>query len=117
MPGPVDLYHCAMFDMSGLVDDPGGLVLVLLIVAFVVTLAVAGYLLIRLLFKFRLVHSQLMPLGGKLAFWAALAYTLLPIDMLPDPLLLDDIGVLALAVAYINHLALSRQPASEIEAD
>jgi uncharacterized membrane protein YkvA (DUF1232 family) len=104
-----------MFDMSGLVDDPGGPVVVLLIVAFVISLVVAGFFLIRLLTKFRLVHSGLMPLGGRLAFWAAVAYTVLPLDLLPDPLLLDDIGVLALAVAYINHLVSSRQPADYLD--
>ncbi len=104
-----------MFDLSGLFDDPGGSMVVLLIVAFVVSVAVAGFFLIRLLLKFRLVHHHLMPLGGKLAFWAAVAYTVLPLDVLPDPLLLDDIGVLALAVAYINYLASSRQPADELD--
>lgn len=104
-----------MFDLSGLLDDTGGVVLVLLIIAFVAMLAVAAYYFIRLVTRFRLVHSQMMPLGGKLAFWAAVAYTVLPLDLLPDPLLLDDIGVLALAVAYINYLASSRQPVDDLD--
>jgi uncharacterized membrane protein YkvA (DUF1232 family) len=104
-----------MFDLSGLFDDPGGPLVALLIIAFLVSLVVAGFFLVRLLLKFRLVHHHLMPLGGRLAFWAAVAYTVLPLDVLPDPLLLDDIGVLALAVAYINHLASSRRPADELD--
>ncbi|NUT32119.1 MAG: DUF1232 domain-containing protein, partial [Hamadaea sp.] len=36
--------------------------------------------------------------GGKIAFWGALAYTILPIDLLPDPIYLDDMGVLGLAL-------------------
>ncbi|EEP73000.1 hypothetical protein MCAG_03327 [Micromonospora sp. ATCC 39149] len=42
--------------------------------------------------------------GGKVAFWGALAYTILPIDVLPDPIYLDDIGVLAAALLYLNRL-------------
>ncbi len=77
---------------------------VLVVIAIIVMVVVAAVFVIRLLAKFRVVHSDLMPLGGKVAFWAALAYTLLPIDLLPDPLLLDDIGALALALVYINNL-------------
>ncbi len=77
---------------------------VVAVIAVVAMVVVAGFFVLRLLAKFRVVHSDLMPLGGKLAFWAALAYTLLPIDLLPDPLLLDDIGALAMALVYINSL-------------
>ncbi len=77
---------------------------VVAVVAVIVMVVVAGFFVLRLLAKFRIVHSDLMPLGGKLAFWAALGYTLLPIDLLPDPLLLDDIGALVLALMYINGL-------------
>lgn len=46
--------------------------------------------------------------GGKVAFWGALAYTIFPIDVLPDPIYLDDIGVLAAALLYLGRLARSR---------
>ncbi|MFC8848780.1 MULTISPECIES: YkvA family protein [unclassified Micromonospora] len=42
--------------------------------------------------------------GGKVAFWGALAYTIFPIDVLPDPIYLDDIGVLAAALLYLGRL-------------
>lgn len=77
---------------------------VLVVIAVIIMVVVAAVFVLRLLMKFRVVHSDMMPLGGKVAFWAALAYTLLPIDVLPDPLLLDDIGALALALVYINSL-------------
>ena len=49
--------------------------------------------------------------GGKVAFWAALIYTILPIDLLPDPIYLDDMGVLGLALVYMTHLLRKRKAA------
>ncbi|NUT32853.1 MAG: DUF1232 domain-containing protein, partial [Hamadaea sp.] len=46
--------------------------------------------------------------GGKIAFWGALAYTILPIDLLPDPIYLDDMGVLGLALLYLTNLLRKR---------
>src|SRR5687767_2788828 len=43
--------------------------------------------------------------GGKVAFWGALAYTILPVDLLPDPIYLDDMGVLGFALLYLTRLA------------
>ena len=42
--------------------------------------------------------------GGKVAFYGALMYTILPIDLLPDPIYLDDMGVLAGALIYLTRL-------------
>lgn len=47
--------------------------------------------------------------GGKIAFYGALIYTILPIDLLPDPIYLDDMGVLALALAYLTALLRRRR--------
>ncbi|WP_425276162.1 DUF1232 domain-containing protein [Streptomyces murinus] len=35
-------------------------------------------------------------------FWGAVAYLLLPTDLLPDPIYLDDIGVLLLALRSLR---------------
>jgi hypothetical protein len=45
-----------------------------------------------------------MGVGGKVAFWGALVYTIFPVDVLPDPIYLDDIGVLAAALIYLGGL-------------
>ncbi len=90
--------------MESLFGDRGGTALILLMVVAIVMVVAAGFLFLKLLAKFRLVHGQFMPLGAKAAFWLALGYTVLPVDLLPDPLLFDDIGVLIAALAYINHL-------------
>lgn len=50
--------------------------------------------------------------GGKVAFWGALVYTFLPIDLLPDPIYLDDMGVLALALMYLTNLLRKRRGGS-----
>jgi hypothetical protein len=42
--------------------------------------------------------------GGKVAFYGALIYTVLPVDLLPDPIYLDDMGVLAGALVYLTRL-------------
>jgi 4-amino-4-deoxy-L-arabinose transferase-like glycosyltransferase len=49
--------------------------------------------------------------GGKVAFWGALIYTILPIDLLPDPIYLDDMGVLTAALLYLTHLLRKRRAA------
>ena len=86
-------------------DDPSTLTIVVVVVAIVAMIALAAYYVVRLLRSFRLVRNELMPLGGKLAFWLAVAYLVFPIDALPDPLLIDDIAVVATAVTYIARLA------------
>ncbi|MDP9796583.1 hypothetical protein J2S43_005095 [Catenuloplanes nepalensis] len=40
--------------------------------------------------------------SGKFAFWGALIYTISPLDF--DPILIDDLGVLAGALLYLSHL-------------
>jgi hypothetical protein len=42
--------------------------------------------------------------GGKVAFYGALIYAIMPVDLLPDPIYLDDMGVLAGALFYLGRL-------------
>ncbi|WP_018548687.1 DUF1232 domain-containing protein [Streptomyces sp. LaPpAH-108] len=74
---------------------------VLLLVAAVVAagvLAVAVVLLVRLVRTRRGLRRAGLPTGPRWVFWGAVAYLLLPTDLLPDPVYLDDIGVLLLAL-------------------
>ncbi len=43
--------------------------------------------------------------GGKIAFYGALLYTIFPVDILPDPIYLDDMAVLGGALLYLTKLA------------
>ncbi|EWC64319.1 hypothetical protein UO65_0363 [Actinokineospora spheciospongiae] len=70
---------------------------------------VGGIIVLGLLFalwrKYRMIRSAETPLPAKVAFWGSIAYTVLPIDLLPDPILFDDIGVLLGALTYITTTA------------
>lgn len=88
--------------------DLSGTTLVLLAVVAVLlaaVLVVALVFLVRLLKLWSLVQNGRMPVQGKLAFWGALIYAIFPVDVLPDPIYLDDVGVLVAAIAYIGNLA------------
>jgi hypothetical protein len=50
--------------------------------------------------------------GGKVAFYGALIYTFLPVDVLPDPIYLDDMGLLATALLYLGHLVRKQRSAA-----
>ncbi|GGO04530.1 YkvA family protein [Micromonospora parathelypteridis] len=55
--------------------------------------------------------------GGKVAFYGALIYTIFPVDVLPDPIYLDDMGVLAAALIYLTRLVQKRRAAGGQLAD
>jgi uncharacterized protein DUF1232 len=79
----------------------GGVVLAL------VTAVIAVRVLLRLVRVRRLLKSTGMPVSTKAMFWASVAYLVWPVDLLPDPVYLDDIGVLLLALRSL-HAAASR---------
>ncbi|MDG4787057.1 YkvA family protein [Micromonospora sp. WMMD1102] len=85
------------------------LILVLGGIVAVATLAGAVVLVIRVLRTRKLLGE--LGAGGKVAFYGALAYTVLPVDLLPDPIYLDDIGVLTGALLYLTRLVQKRRTA------
>ncbi|SNT66316.1 hypothetical protein SAMN05421812_1385 [Asanoa hainanensis] len=82
---------------------------VIVVGAVVLVGAVIGT--IVLLVRVFRVRNQLGELGfgGKVAFYGALVFTFFPVDLLPDPIYLDDMGVLGLALLYLNSLLRRRQ--------
>ncbi|WP_290429950.1 YkvA family protein [Streptomyces fragilis] len=68
------------------------------VVVAVVLLAVAVRLLLRLVRTRRALRQAGLPTGPKWVFWGAVAYLVLPADLVPDPVYLDDIGALLLAL-------------------
>ncbi|MFF6883807.1 YkvA family protein [Streptomyces sp. NPDC012421] len=73
--------------------------------AVVLLLAAAGtaaVLLVRVLRTRRMLVDAGVPLKSKALFWAAVVYTISPVDLVPDPVYLDDIGVLLLALRALN---------------
>ncbi|WP_405901283.1 YkvA family protein [Streptomyces sp. NBC_00727] len=69
------------------------------------TLAVAGVLLVRVLKARKLLADAGVPLHNKALVWAAVLYTVSPVDLLPDPVYLDDIGFLLLALRSLHSAA------------
>ncbi|MEU9445198.1 DUF1232 domain-containing protein [Streptomyces sp. NPDC048304] len=67
-----------------------------------VLLAVALVLLVRLVRTRRALRRAGLPTGPRWVFWGAVAYLLLPTDLLPDPIYLDDIAVLLLALRSLR---------------
>src|SRR5690242_568917 len=81
---------------------------VILGVVGVAVLAVVVVLLVKLFRMLSVVRNPAMPMEGKAAFWAAVIYTISPLDLLPDPIYLDDVGILVAAIAYVSKLAQQR---------
>ena len=61
-------------------------------------LTVAVFLLVRLVRTRRDLRRAGLPTGPRWVFWGAVAYVVLPTDLLPDPAYFDDIAVLLVAL-------------------
>ncbi|MFD0318903.1 DUF1232 domain-containing protein [Streptomyces flavalbus] len=77
------------------------LVAVALVLAALV-LAAAVALLVRLVRARRGLRRAGLPTGPRWVFWGAVLYFVLPADVLPDPVYLDDVGVLLLALRSLR---------------
>lgn len=78
-------------------DWTWGVILAIALIAAAV-LGVAVWLLLRLVRTRRELRRAGLPTGPKWVFWGAVLYLVLPTDLVPDPVYLDDIGVLLLAL-------------------
>ncbi|MEU4731588.1 MULTISPECIES: YkvA family protein [unclassified Streptomyces] len=65
----------------------------------------AAVLLVRVLSARRMLRDAGIPLRDKALFWVAVLYTVSPVDLIPDPVYLDDIGVLLLALRSLRAAA------------
>uniref|UniRef100_A0AAU2JK77 YkvA family protein n=1 Tax=Streptomyces sp. NBC_00049 TaxID=2903617 RepID=A0AAU2JK77_9ACTN len=82
-----------------------------------VGLAVAAAVLLVRVFKARrLLLDAGIPLRDKALFWVAVIYTVSPVDLIPDPVYLDDIGVLLLALRSLHAAASAARSTKEPEA-
>lgn len=88
-----------------------------LIVAAVLALMAAGcaaVLLVRVFRARKLLMDSGIPLQSKALFWGAVIYTVSPIDLVPDPVYLDDIGVLLLALRALHSAGAARGPSKRL---
>ncbi|WP_030900882.1 YkvA family protein [Streptomyces sp. NRRL F-5126] len=74
----------------------------------IAVLAVAVALAVRLVRTRRMLRSAGLPTGRRWVFWAALVYLVLPTDLLPDPVYLDDVGVLLVALRALTATPMPR---------
>ncbi|MEU6406561.1 YkvA family protein [Streptomyces sp. NPDC046985] len=70
-----------------------------------VLFAAAVGLLVRLVRTRKDLRRAGLPTGPRWVFWGAVAYLVLPFDLLPDPVYLDDIGVLFFALRTLQSAA------------
>ncbi|MDQ0585073.1 DUF1232 domain-containing protein [Streptomyces rishiriensis] len=83
-------------------DAPTTLVVVAVLAAAAL-FAVAAVVFVRLVRARRGLRRAGLPTGPRWVFWGAVLYFVLPTDVLPDPVYLDDIGVLLLALRSLRH--------------
>jgi hypothetical protein len=93
--------------VDGVTGESWALVIAAVVVIGVVTLVAAIWFARRLIVTRRLLGQ--LGFDDKVAFYGALAYMIFPVDLLPDPIYLDDIGVLAAALYYLNTSLRKRQ--------
>lgn len=75
---------------------------------FVVTLVVVVVLVRRLLRTRRLVRGPDASTRDRALFLGALIYAISPVDLLPDPILIDDIAVLLYALRQLGSVGAVR---------
>lgn len=73
-----------------------------------ITMVGAAVLLVRVVRARKLLVDAGIPLRSKALFWTAVLYTVSPVDLLPDPVYLDDIGLLLLALRSLHNAAGAR---------
>ncbi|MCG7208134.1 MULTISPECIES: YkvA family protein [Streptomyces] len=85
---------------------------VLVICAIVAAALLAGAVavLVRLVRTRRTLRRAGLPTGSRWVFWGAVLYLVLPTDLLPDPIYLDDIGVLLLALRSMRSALPAEDP-------
>lgn len=89
-------------------------VLVVAAVLAAVVLAGAVAVLLRLVRTRRELRHAGLPTGPRWVFWGAVLYLVLPADLLPDPVYLDDIGVLLLALRTMRGSSGARAPGGRL---
>ncbi|WP_345574753.1 YkvA family protein [Streptomyces prasinosporus] len=77
-------------------------VFTVLAVLAAVVLAGSVAVLVRLVRTRRELRRAGLPTGPRWVFWGAVLYLVLPADLVPDPVFLDDVGVLLLALRAVR---------------
>ncbi|WNI20730.1 YkvA family protein [Streptomyces sp. ITFR-16] len=79
--------------------------IIVIAVLVLLTAGVACVLVVRVFRARKLLVDAGIPLHNKALVWAAVLYTVSPVDLLPDPIYLDDIGFLLMALHSLHAAA------------
>ncbi|MCX4825573.1 YkvA family protein [Streptomyces sp. NBC_01142] len=79
--------------------------LIVAAIAVLAMLAVTLVLVVKVARARAVLREAGVPLKNKAVFWGALVYAICPVDLIPDPVYLDDIGVLLLALRALHSAA------------
>lgn len=71
----------------------------------IVTCVIVLVLIVKMVRKFKVVNQPGMPVSAKMSYYGSIIYTVLPFDLLPDPVLLDDICFLVGALVHVSRSA------------
>ncbi|MFF0740901.1 YkvA family protein [Streptomyces sp. NPDC004111] len=84
-----------------------GLTIVLVVVGVLAlaTLVGAVFVLVRMVKARKLLTDAGIPVENKFLFWAAVVYLISPVDLIPDPVYLDDIGIMLVALQSLQAAA------------
>ncbi|MFJ8468858.1 YkvA family protein [Streptomyces swartbergensis] len=82
--------------------DTTATVITLAAILAAIVLVFAVGILVRLVRTRRELRRAGLPTGPRWVFWGAVLYFVLPADVLPDPVYLDDIGALLLALRTVR---------------
>ncbi|MER6129710.1 YkvA family protein [Streptomyces sp. NPDC001795] len=91
-------------------DSTSRTVIIFIAALAAAVLGVAVAVLVRLVRTRRDLRRAGLPTGPRWVFWGAVLYLVLPTDLLPDPIYLDDIGVLLLALRSMRAAVPVREP-------
>ncbi|MFF0186430.1 YkvA family protein [Streptomyces sp. NPDC005244] len=94
-------------------DTTSWTVVIIVAVLAAALLGVALVLLGRLVRTRRDLRRAGLPTGSKWVFWGAVLYLVLPTDLVPDPVYLDDIGVMLLALRSMRSAAAPADPLAQ----
>lgn len=85
-----------------MVDLDWGTLGTVVLVLVGITVLIALALVVRLVMKHRQVHRPGVPVSAKVSYYGSLLYAVVPVDLLPDPIVLDDITVLLGGLLYVG---------------
>lgn len=78
---------------------------VVALLLFILSCVIVLVLIVKTVRNHKQVHQPGMPVSAKVSYYGSLVYAIFPFDLLPDPILADDIAILIGSLLYVGHVA------------